>query len=49
MKYTLFIITLLATAFLPVKAQKGLHVNEIFDGDIVSRTYMVENIVKANS
>ena len=31
---------------LPVLAQKGLHVAEIFDGDIVAKTYMVENMLK---
>lgn len=31
---------------LPVKAQKGLHVNDIFDGDVVAKTYMVDNLIK---
>lgn len=45
MKHILF--TLIAMLFpLATKAQKGLHVADIFDGDIVSKTYMVENIIR---
>lgn len=46
MRRTLFIIIALLATVLTASAQKGLHVNEVFDGDIVEKTYMVENIVK---
>lgn len=46
MKHTLYIILALLCMALPSKAQKGLHVNEIFEGDIVEKTYMVDNLIK---
>lgn len=45
MKHIVFTILFLL-ALLPLKAQKGLHVNDIFDGDIVKKTYMVDNLIK---
>lgn len=45
MKHILSIL-ILTFSCLPVAAQKGLNVEEIFDGDIVAKTYMVENFIK---
>ncbi len=45
MRHILYIIACLLTA-LPASAQKNLAVNDIFDGDIVAKTYMVENMIK---
>lgn len=45
MRHLLLSILFLLT-ILPAKAQKGLYVNEIFEGDIVKKTYMVDNLIK---
>lgn len=45
MRHLLFTALVLLSA-LPSIAQKGLHVSEIFDGDVVAKTYMVDNLVK---
>lgn len=43
---TLLTILFCCICSLSIKAQKGLHVEDIFDGDIVKKTYMIENIIK---
>jgi len=46
MKRLIILYIILLLACFPAMAQKGLHVNEVFDGDIVEKTYMVENLIK---
>lgn len=46
MRHLIILLALPLLAALPASAQKGLHVNEIFDGDVVRKTYMVENLIK---
>lgn len=49
MRHLYIILASLILSVLPMKAQKNLHVNEVFDGDIIKKTYMVENLIKGES
>lgn len=49
MKRTLFILSMLIGICLSTSAQRGLQINEIFEGKVIAKQYMQESLIKGDN
>lgn len=49
MKRTLFILSMLIGICLSTSAQRGLQINEVFEGKVISKQYMQESLIKGDN
>lgn len=49
MKRTLFILSMLIGISLSTSAQRGLQINEVFEGKVIAKQYMQESLIKGDN
>lgn len=49
MKRTLFILSMLIGICLNTSAQRGLQINEVFEGKVIAKQYMQESLIKGDN
>ena len=49
MKRTLFILLMLIGISLSTSAQRGLQINEVFEGKVIAKQYMQESLIKGDN
>ena len=49
MKRTLFILSMLIGICLSTSAQRGLQINEVFEGKVIAKQYMQESLIKGDN
>ena len=49
MKRTLFILSMLIGICLSTSAQRGLQINEVFEGQVIAKQYMQESLIKGDN
>lgn len=49
MKRTLFILSMLIGICLGTSAQRGLQINEVFEGKVIAKQYMQESLIKGDN
>ena len=49
MKRTLFILSMLIGICLNTTAQRGLQINEVFEGKVIAKQYMQESLIKGDN
>lgn len=49
MRRTLFILSMLIGICLSTSAQRGLQINEVFEGKVIAKQYMQESLIKGDN